>query len=117
MIGTVFLILGLLLVLSGLAAARIPGGAVFARPGITSRARAFVLAPIHPATWYANAAIALGLVVGLFGFALVAALASAGLSVLLAGIGIVLIAAAIEAKVAYRPGTAAAGTRPSARTP
>ena len=102
MIGAILLIIGLLLVLAGLAAARIPGGAAFARPGISSRARldpvrAFVLAPIHPTTWYANGAIAMGLFTGLFGFAFVAALASAGLSVLVAGIGIVLIAAAIEA--------------------
>ncbi|HEY8631822.1 MAG TPA: hypothetical protein VIL50_01625, partial [Candidatus Limnocylindrales bacterium] len=85
MIGAVVLVTGLLLVLTALASARIPGGATFARPGFdrppgtgddatgglfafARRAqnpiRAFALSPIHPATWYANAAIALGLFVG-----------------------------------------------------
>jgi signal transduction histidine kinase len=102
-IGAAVLTTGLLLVLAGLTGARIPGGATFARPGITRSSgpadliRAFVLSPIHPATWYANAALLLGFFVGIFAFAFVAALASTGLTVLLAGIGVVLIAAAIEA--------------------
>jgi signal transduction histidine kinase len=93
---------GLLLILAGLTGARIPGGATFARPGITRSSgpadliRAFVLSPIHPATWYANAALILGFFIGIFAFALVVALASTGLTVLLAGIGVVLVAAAIE---------------------
>ncbi len=117
MIGAVVLVTGLLLVLTALASARIPGGATFARPGFdrppgtgddatgglfafARRAqnpiRAFALSPIHPATWYANAAIALGLFVGLGAFATIAALASAGLASLVAGIGVVIVAVAIE---------------------
>ena len=81
MIGAAVLVAGLLLIMAGLVSARIPGGATFARPGIdrsegagadptglfafARRARnpirAFALSPIHPATWYANAAIGLGL--------------------------------------------------------
>ena len=60
MTGGAILLIGLLLVLAGLAAARIPGGARIARPGIVR----FVLAPIDPQTWYANAAIFLGLFSG-----------------------------------------------------
>ena len=122
MIGAAVLVTGLLLIGAGLVSARIPGGASFARPGIsaspgTDRAtdagdpsagvfafarrgpnpvRAFILSPIHPATWYANGAIALGFPVSVFGAGIVISLASAGLSVLLAGIGVVLVAAAIE---------------------
>ena len=123
MIGAAVLVTGLLLIIAGLVSARIPGGASFARPGISASPggagaidtgdlsagvfafarrgsnplRAFILSPIHPATWHANGAIALGLAVGLFGAGFVVSLASAGLSVLLAGIGVVLIAGAIEA--------------------
>jgi signal transduction histidine kinase len=96
-IEAVVLATGLLLVLAGIAAARIPGGASFARPGISrSPLRAFLLAPIHPQTWYANGAIILGPFVGIIAFAAILALVSTGLTVLLAGIGFVLIAAAIE---------------------
>jgi signal transduction histidine kinase len=96
-IEAVVLATGLLLILAGLASARIPGGASFARPGIArSPLRAFLLSPIHPATWYANGAIILGLFVGTFAFATMVALVSTGLTVLLAGIGVVLIALAIE---------------------
>jgi signal transduction histidine kinase len=115
-IGAAVLVTGLLLILAGLASARIPGGATFARPGIdrsegagadatglfafARRARnpirAFALSPIHPATWYANAAIALGLVVGITAFATIAALVSGGLATLLAVFGLVFIAMAIE---------------------
>ena len=117
MIGAAVLVAGLLLVLAGLTSARIPGGATFARPGIDPSAgggdeatgglfafarrsqnpiRAFALSPIHPATWYANAAIALGLFTALGAFATIGALASAGLATLLAGIGVLIIAIAIE---------------------
>jgi len=121
MFGAAVLVTGLLLIVAGLVSARIPGGATFARPGISPSTtgatpdagdpsagvfafarrgpnpiRAFVLSPIHPATWYANGAILLGLFVGVFGAFAVLSLASAGLSVLLAGIGVVLVAAAIE---------------------
>jgi len=127
--GAAVLVTGLLLIVAGLVSARIPGGASFARPGISpspgdpsgvdsgataatadatagvfafarrgaNPIQAFVLSPIHPATWHANGAIALGVVVGILGAATVISLASAGLSVLLAGIGVVLVAAAIEA--------------------
>jgi signal transduction histidine kinase len=91
------LVLGVLLILAGLGAARIPGGASFARPGIiSSPLRAFLLSPIHPATWYANGAIVLGLFVGFTAFTVLAAIASTGLSLLLAGIGVLLLAVAIE---------------------
>jgi signal transduction histidine kinase len=99
--GAAVLAAGLLLIVAGVAAARIPGGATFARPGIgRSQGRdpiqAFLLSPIHPATWYANAAVMVGPFIGLFSFALVGAVASTGLTTLLAGIGVVLVATAIE---------------------
>jgi signal transduction histidine kinase len=121
--GAAVLVTGLLLIVAGLVSTRIPGGASFARPGIPpspgagsagdgwdaasgvfafarrgpNPVRAFILSPIHPATWHANWAIAVGLLVGAVGAAAVLSLASAGLSVLLAGIGVVLVAGAIEA--------------------
>ena len=117
MIGAAVLLIGLLLILTGLASARIPDGATFAssgflRPdpddprtvgplGLARRARnpirAFLLSPIHPATWYANAAIGLGIFVGVFAFAIVVAVASAGFATLVAGVGILLVAVGIEA--------------------
>jgi signal transduction histidine kinase len=88
---------GLLLILAGIASARIPGGASFARPGmVRSPLRTFLIAPIHPATWYANGAIILGLFVSVFAAAAVITLISTGLTLLLAGIGVVFIALAIE---------------------
>jgi signal transduction histidine kinase len=110
------LVIGLLLILTGLASARLPDGATFAssgflRPdpddprtagplGLARRARspirAFLLSPIHPATWYANAAVGLGFFVGVFAFAIIVSLASAGFATALAGIGILLIAIGIE---------------------
>jgi signal transduction histidine kinase len=116
-IGSAVLVAGLLLIVTALAGTRIPGGATFARPGIGRSSgsgddesgglfafarrtrnplRAFALSPIHPATWYANAAILLGAVVGIGGFALVAGIASAGFTILLAGIGVLFLAIAIE---------------------
>jgi signal transduction histidine kinase len=116
-IGSALLVAGLLLIISWLASARIPGGASFAPSGIDGSAeagdssagglfafarrarnpiRAFALSPIHPATWYANAAIALGSVVGVVAFATIASIVSLGLTTLLAGIGVVFIATAIE---------------------
>jgi signal transduction histidine kinase len=117
LIGSMVLVAGLLVLLAGLASARIPGGATFARPGIDRShsagdeatgglfafarrggdpIRAFLLSPIHPATWYANAAIALGLFVGLAAFATIGFLTSVGLTTLVAGIGVGFIALAIE---------------------
>jgi signal transduction histidine kinase len=127
-IGGAVLLIGLLLILAGLAAARIPGGATFTPSGISAspesdttedarsgpsgtvgvgpfalvrRARnplrAFLLSPIHPATWYANAGVLLGFFVGVFAFAIIASLASAGFATILAGIGVLFIAFGIEA--------------------
>ena len=117
MIGGAVLVVGLLLILAGLASARIPGGAAFAPSGIAaspdagagggggrfglawrarSPVRAFLLAPIHPATWHANGAIVLGLLVGVVGFSAIVSIASAGFATILAGIGLLFIALAIE---------------------
>lgn len=116
MIGAAVLIIGLLLILTGLASSRIPDGATFASSGfprsdpddsrtigplgLARRARnpirAFLLAPIHPATWSANAAVGLGFFVGVFAFAIVVSIASAGFATLVAGIGVVVIAIGIE---------------------
>jgi len=96
-IEAVVLATGLLLILAGLGSARIPGGASFARPGISrSPLQAFLLSPIHPQTWYAVGAIVLGPFVATLAFGIVLALISTGLTTLLAGIGILFIAAAIE---------------------
>ena len=139
MIGAAVLLTGLLLILAGLTAARIPGGATFARPGIAgvpgdadvpggvfafarrgpNPIRAFLLSPIHPATWDANVAIVTGLFVGVFAFGLIATLLSAGLTTLLAGIGIVLLVAGIEgsrriARLERRRAFIGEGSRPAA---
>jgi signal transduction histidine kinase len=115
-IGSAVLVTGLLLVLAALASARIPGGATFAPPGIDRSSgsveetgglfafarrarnpvRAFVLSPIHPATWYANAAIALGPIVGIGAFATIVGFVSVGFTILLAGVGLLFLALAIE---------------------
>lgn len=117
MIGGAVLVVGLLLILAGLAAARIPGGATFASSGIAhspetgdartagplglawparNPIRAFLFSPIHPATWYANAAIGLGFLVGVLAFSVLVSIASAGFATLLAGIGVLFIALAME---------------------
>jgi signal transduction histidine kinase len=96
-IETAVLLLGVLLIGAGLGAARIPGGATFARPGITlSPLQTFLLAPVHPSTWYASGAIVLGLFVGVGAAAIILSIASTGLSLLLAGIGVLILAIAIE---------------------
>jgi signal transduction histidine kinase len=115
-IGAAVLLIGLLLILTGLASARIPDGATlassgFLRPdrddprtigplGLARRARnpirAFLLSPIHPATWYANAAVGMGFFVGVFAFAIIVSLASAGFATLVAGVGVLIIALGIE---------------------
>jgi signal transduction histidine kinase len=96
-IETTLLLLGSLLIGAGLGAARIPGGATFARPGITySPLQTFLLAPIHPSTWYASGAIVLGLFVGVGAAAVIVSVASTGISLLLVGIGVLLLAIAIE---------------------
>ena len=97
MIGGAVLVIGLLLILAGLASARIPGGATFASPGIARNPiRAFLLSPIHPATWYANAAIGLGFFVGIFAFAILASLVSAGSATIVLGVGLLFFAFVIE---------------------
>ena len=73
--GAAILATGLLLILSGIAAGRIPGGAAVALPGITRSPRAFLLAPIQPATWYANGAILVGLFSSAIAFAIAVSLA------------------------------------------
>jgi signal transduction histidine kinase len=100
-IGGAVLVVGLLLILAGLAAARIPGDATFASPGSSvgrpgNPIRAFLVSPIHPTTWYANAAIGTGFFIGVVAFAILASIASAGLASLLAGVGVLLVAIAIE---------------------
>ena len=116
MIGGAVLVVGLLLLLAGLLSARLPDGATFASSGfspapgsgdgsgplgvgrrVRNPARAFLLSPIHPATWYANAAIGVGLFVGVFAFAVIGAFASAGIASLVAGVGVLFIALGIEA--------------------
>ena len=117
MIGGAVLVVGLLLILAGLASARIPGEATFVSPGIAfapgtgpaggtgplglarrarNPIRAFLLSPIHPATWYANAAIGLGLFVGTFAFAVLVSLASAGAGTIVVGIGLLFFVLGIE---------------------
>lgn len=115
MIGAAALVVGLLLILTWLIAAWIPGGATFASSGILAPApeagggraigvarrardpiRAFLLSPIHPATWYANLAIGLGFFIGLFSFGAVVSMLSAGASTLVAGIGVLFFALGIE---------------------
>jgi signal transduction histidine kinase len=116
-IGAAVLVTGLLLILAGLSSARVPGGAMFARPGISawggpddeaaggifafarrsgSPLQAFLFSPIHPASWYANAAIVAGFFISVVSFATIASLASVGLTVILAGVGLVFVALAIE---------------------
>jgi signal transduction histidine kinase len=106
-IGAPILILGLLLLLTGLFSARIPGEASFASSGIPfaprregeparDPLRAFLFSPIHPATWNAVLFVVLGFVVGVVAFASIISVFSAGAASLLAGIGIVLIVLGIE---------------------
>ena len=126
MIGGAVLVVGLLLILAGLASARIPGGASFSPSGIAparktaidgvtgplgfarrvgNPIRAFLLSPIHPATWYANAAIGMGFFLGVFAFAFLVSLASAGFASLVVGVGLLLIAMTIEgARILKRHG-------------
>ena len=89
MIGAPFVVLGLLLILSALLGAQVKGrdrGAV----------GTFILSPLLPATWYATLAIFLGFWVELFSVSLVIAAFSSGISLLVVGIGVVVIGLAIE---------------------
>jgi signal transduction histidine kinase len=88
-IGGPFVVLGLLLILSALLGPQVKGrdrGAV----------GTFILSPLHPATWYATLAIFLGFWVELFSVSLVIAAFSSGVSLLVVGIGVVVIGLAIE---------------------
>jgi signal transduction histidine kinase len=93
-IGAAVLVVGLLLLIAAAVPRRSPGGA-FAPSGV-DRSRAFLLSPVHPATWYANGAIAAGLFVGVVSFFIVVGMASAGLTTLFFGIGVVFLGVAIE---------------------
>lgn len=96
MIGAPFLVLGVLLTLSALVGARVEGRGRGTVAGI-------LLAPLHPATWAALAAILVGFWVELFAFLAVVGLLSVGASVLVVGIGFVLIGIGIEvARLAAR---------------
>ena len=89
-IGAPFLILGLLLFASAIGGARVRGqgrGAV----------AAFLLSPLHPATWHATLAILLGFWVEMLAFALVVGAFSTGASLLVILIGVVFIGLGIEA--------------------
>jgi signal transduction histidine kinase len=88
-IGAPFLVLGLLLVLSAVAGARV-------REQRRGAVGAFLLSPLHPATWYATAAIILGFWVELFAFGLAASAFSSGVSLLVVGIGFVVIGLTVE---------------------
>ena len=89
MIGAPFVVLGLLLVLSALVGARI-------REQDRGAVGAFLLSPLHPATWYASLAIFLGFWVELFAFGLAVAAFSSGVSLLFVGIGFVVIGLTVE---------------------
>ncbi len=89
MIGVPILVLGLLLLLAAVLGDRVRERD---RGGIGT----FLLAPLHPASWYAALAILLGFWVELFAFSLAIAAFSSGASSLLFGIGFVLIGLAIE---------------------
>lgn len=89
MIGAPFLVLGLLLVLAALL-----GG--WARERERGLVGAFLLSPLHPATWRATGAILLGLGVGIGAFTAVTSLFSAGASLLVIGVGVVVIGLGIE---------------------
>jgi signal transduction histidine kinase len=95
-IGASVLATGLLLLLAALVGNRIPGGATFARPGISNPVRAFLLSPVHPTTWNANLAIAIGSLVAFIAGAALFSLVSLGLSTLLAGVGVLVLVVAIE---------------------
>jgi signal transduction histidine kinase len=85
-----FLVLGLLVLSSALT------GAEVERRG-RGTALGLLLSPLHPSTWSAVAAILVGFWVELLAFIAVVGLASTGVSLLVVGIGFVLIGVAIEA--------------------
>ncbi|HEY6058852.1 MAG TPA: sensor domain-containing protein [Candidatus Limnocylindrales bacterium] len=117
MIGGAVLVLGLLLILTGLVSGLVPGEAAFASPGIApgeatdaagrggalgvarrarNPIRAFLLSPVHPATWYAFGSIVLGVLVAMVAFFALVSCVSAGFASLLAGVGLLFFVLAIE---------------------
>jgi signal transduction histidine kinase len=88
-IGVPLLLLGLLLVLGAFG----PQDAERER-GVVTR---IIRSPLHPATWLATRAIVGEFVVELFAFSGIISILSAGVSTLFIGVGVVLIAFAIEA--------------------
>jgi signal transduction histidine kinase len=88
-IGVPFLVLGLLLVLGALFGARVRGRALGALG-------TFVLSPLHPVTWYAVGAIVLGFWVEVLAISVLAAAVSSGASLLVIGVGFVILGLAIE---------------------
>jgi signal transduction histidine kinase len=89
-IGAPALVLGLLLVLSAFAGARV-------RERDRGAVGRFLLSPLHPASWAATAAILVGFWVELLAFTIVISLFSVGASLLVVGVGLVIVAVAIEA--------------------
>lgn len=87
--GGPLLVLGLLLILSALLGAQ-----------VERRARgvaAFVLSPLHPATWRSTRAIVQGFFIETVAFSVVVSIFSAGGSLLVVGVGVVVIGLGIEA--------------------
>ena len=89
MIGAPFLVLGLLLTLTAVVGGRVEGRGRGAVATIVS-------SPLHPATWAATAAILVGFWVELFAFIAIMVLLSGGASLLVVGVGFVLVGVGIE---------------------
>jgi signal transduction histidine kinase len=90
MTGGPLLVLGLLLTLSALLGAQVTGRR-------RSTVATFLLSPLHPATWRALGAILLGFWMEMVAFSVIVSLFSAGTSLLVVVVGIVLIGLGIEA--------------------
>ena len=98
------LVIGVLLVLTWALGSRLPLAATFGPGGLGEGAlggaarprrdpiRAFLLSPVHPATWSANVSLLVGLATAVVSFAFVASMFSAGASTLFALIGLIFIA-------------------------
>lgn len=90
MIAAPLLVLGLLVTLSALVGARVAAGG-------RGAALAFLLSPLHPASWAALAAILAGFAVELLVFGFVVGMFSAGASLVVVGVGLAFLAIGIEA--------------------
>ncbi len=90
MIGAPLLILGLLLILAALVGSRIETRRWGAVAG-------FLLSPFNPAAWRATGSIALGFGIELVGFITVFTIFSTGASLLVVGVGFVLLGLGVEA--------------------